>query len=68
MSDSISLDFQPKNKKPRRIAGFLGLFCIKMRALRQLKMRTSKECEKPDISQFSGISGFFFSEKLAGST
>ncbi|MFQ8848546.1 MAG: hypothetical protein ACLR7O_03540 [Ruminococcus callidus] len=34
MSDSISLDFQPKNKKPRRIAGFLGLFCIKMRALR----------------------------------
>lgn len=37
MSDSISLDFQPKNKKPRRIAGFSGLICIKMRALRQMQ-------------------------------
>ena len=45
LGDSNLLDFQPKNKKPRRIAGFLGLFCIKMRALRQLR--------RPDLNHKS---------------
>ena len=66
MSDSISLDFQPKNKKPRRIAGFLGLFCIKMRALRHEEMRifkVKKRSEKSRRYVITRIYGFFvFSE------
>ena len=37
---------QPKNKKPRRIAGFLGLFCIKMRALRHTQHCTNSPAEQ----------------------
>ena len=60
MSDSISLDFQPKNKKPRRIAGFLGLFCIKMRALRHIKTRNRKGYENHVITLYSVVTWFFF--------
>ena len=63
-----------KLKKVRKIAipefaNFKNTHIWKLvNRLHQLKMRTPKECEKTDISQFSGISGFFFSEKLASST
>ena len=60
MSDSISLDFQPKNKKPRRIAGFLGLFCIKMRALRHTKTRNRKGYETHVITLYNVVTWFFF--------
>ena len=60
MSDSISLDFQPKNKKPRRIAGFLGLFCIKMRALRHTKTRNRKGYETHVITLYSVVAWVFF--------
>ena len=60
MSDSKSLDFQPKNKKPRRIAGFSGLFCIKMRVLRHIKTRNRKGYENHVITLYSVVAWLFF--------
>ena len=60
MSDSISLDFQPKNKKPRRIAGFSGLVCIKMRVLRHTKTRNRKGYETHIITLYSVVAWVFF--------
>ena len=66
MSDSRSLDFQPKNKKPRRIAEFSGLICIKMRVFRHEEMRIFKVRKRSEKSRryvITRIYGFFvFSE------